>query len=52
MSVVTTVSIPLHGVAGNDPRVDGLLTMIGDWAENNEIQSPVYTVVTEDAGDE
>lgn len=49
MNVVTSVTIPLHGVPENDPRVDGLLNMIQDWAEDNEIQSPVYTVTTTSA---
>lgn len=46
MSVVTTVTVPLHGVAGKDPRVDGLLLMLEDWAENNEIQAPVFTITS------
>lgn len=46
MNVVTSVTIPLHGVPENDLRIDGLLNMVQDWAEINDIQSPVYTVTT------
>lgn len=43
MRFTTTVSIPLR-LPLDDPRIDGLLNLVEEWAANNDVETPVTAV--------